>query len=168
MNDLKVWKLWDNAHMPEYGSEWAACFDLKASLKQGDPVKCFDRNNNSWYAEVYGDRTITLFPKERVLVPTGLVFDLDEGTSLRIHPRSGLSLKHGIIVANCTGIVDADYVQQTYVMLMNTSSVEFVVEDGMRIAQAEIVPVVQNRFVLCDMEPEAKTSRNGGFGSTGT
>jgi dUTP pyrophosphatase len=168
MNDLKIWKLWNEAYLPEYGSEWAACFDLKASLVPSDQIKVYTKENIKFNVTVPSERVVTLHPKERMLIPTGLVFDLDEWQSIRIHPRSGLSLKQGIIVANCTGIVDADYVQQTYVMLMNTSSVDFQVEDGMRIAQAEVVPVVTSRFVLCDKEPTAKTSRNGGFGSTGT
>ena len=100
-------------------------------------------------------------------MPTGLVFDLDPNTSLRIHPRSGLALKNGIIVANCEGVVDADYVQQTYVMLYNISGAPFIVTDGDRIAQGEVVPLNQTPIVLADREPGNKTSRSGGFGSTG-
>ena len=164
---LYVWKLWEDAHMPEYGSEWAACFDLKASLRDSDNVTVYNQMNHKEKRSVEDDRKIQLHPGERMLVPTGLVFDMKEGFSLRIHPRSGLSLKNGIVVANCEGVVDADYVQQTYVMLHNISGVPFVIRDGDRIAQAELVTIFQPKIVESDMEPEEKTSRKGGFGSTG-
>jgi dUTP pyrophosphatase len=76
-------------------------------------------------------------------------------------------LKKGVIIANCEGVVDADYVQQTYVMLQNTSDQVFEVRDGDRIAQAEVVPLQQYIFEVSDREPENKTSRTGGLGSTG-
>lgn len=167
MKELLVWKLWDTAHLPEYGSEWAACFDLKASLRDGDEVVVYAQNNRNEKREVNQYGRLELYSGERMLVPTGLVFDLPEGQSIRIHPRSGLSLKNGIIIANCEGVVDADYVKQTYVMLYNTSHEAFCVGDGDRIAQGEVVPVHHVAIVQTDREPEEKTSRKGGFGSTG-
>ena len=166
MSNLYVYKLWQEAHLPEYGSEWAACFDLKASLRPEDTVNVYTKTNVKEKRRVH-DFSIFLASGERMLVPTGLVFDLDEGSSLRIHPRSGLSLKNGLVVANCEGVVDADYVQQTYVMLHNISHEIFTIHDGDRIAQAEVAPVWQVKIVESDREPEAKTSREGGFGSTG-
>ena len=163
---LHVWKLWPEAHMPEYGSEWAACFDLKASLRDDEEVTVYTKTNVKQNRKIY-DKSIPLCSGERMLVPTGLVFDLQEGFSLRIHPRSGLSLKNGIVVANCEGVVDADYVQQTYVMLHNVSTETFEISDSMRIAQAELITILQPKLVESDREPEKKTSRKGGFGSTG-
>ena len=168
MNDeLYVWKLWEDAHLPEYGSEWAACFDLKASLQPGDTVTVYGPDNNKSKRKIDTYGKVELYSGDRMLVPTGLVFDLAESQSLRIHPRSGLSLKNGIVVANCEGIVDADYVNQTYVMLQNISRQIFHINDGDRIAQGEVVHSTQVRFVECDEEPKEKTSRAGGFGSTG-
>ena len=164
---LYVWKLWEDAHMPEYGSEWAACFDLKASLRAGDEITVYGESNLKGKRKVGDQRQIELYSGERMLVPTGLVFDLSEGTSLRIHPRSGLSLKNGIVVANCEGVVDADYVHQTYVMLHNISHEIFTIRDGDRIAQGEVVAAYQVQFEEAEREPEEKTSRSGGFGSTG-
>jgi len=165
--ELLIWKLWDEAHLPEYATEWSACFDLKASLRPLDLVKVYGRLNGSVTRPVDEDKKFSLYHGERVLIPTGLVFDLDRDTSLRIHPRSGLALKKGVIIANCEGVVDADYVQQTYVMLQNTSDQVFEVKDGDRIAQAEVVPLQQYIFEVSDREPENKTSRTGGLGSTG-
>lgn len=163
---LYVWKLWEEAHLPEYGSEWAACFDLKASLRDIDEVSVYTQTNVKEKRKVV-DRCLYLAKGERMLVPTGLVFDLNEGESIRIHPRSGLSLKNGIVVANCEGVVDADYVQQTYVMLHNISTETFCIKDGDRIAQAEVAYGYQYEITATDREPEEKTSRKGGFGSTG-
>lgn len=169
-DNLYVWKLWDEAHLPVYGSEWAACFDLKASLRVDDIVTVYSTvaGNEKVKRKVSKEEGLVIYGGERVLVPTGLVFDLDPNTSLRIHPRSGLALKNGIIVANCEGVVDADYVQQTYVMLYNLSDEIFTVRDGDRIAQAEVLETY-SKFVFDEVfdEPETKTSRTGGFGSTG-
>jgi len=164
--NLHVWKLWDEAHLPEYGSEWAACFDLKASLRPEDTVKVYSESNNKEERSVTGNY-VYLYSGERMLVPTGLVFDLPSKDSLRIHPRSGLSLKNGIVIANCEGVVDPDYIQQTFVMLYNISNNPFKITDGDRVAQGEVVPMNRTPIVLADSEPEKKTSRDGGFGSTG-
>ena len=169
--NLKIYKLWEEAHLPEYGSRLAACFDLKASLRLGDIVTVYDDRNVKGARKVSTNGEaqvgVTLYSGQRMLVPTGLVFDLPTTQSLRIHPRSGLSLKNGITVANCEGVVDSDYVQQTYVMLHNISTVPFDVLDGMRIAQGEIVRAIRVGLVEIDYEPENKSDRTGGFGSTG-
>jgi dUTP pyrophosphatase len=164
---LRIWKLWEEAHLPEYGSDWAACFDLKASLRTHDKVSVWGVINGKSQRKVDEVGSVHLYHDERMLVPTGLVFDLDADQSLRIHPRSGTALKNGVTVFNCEGIVDADYVQQTYVMLWNNSGEVFRIKDGMRIAQGEIVKNNQVVFELSDREPEPKTNRVGGFGSTG-
>ncbi len=166
-DNLYVWKLWDEAHLPQYGSEWAACFDLSASMRTGDTVTVYGQVNRKSKRTVDAYGKVTLYSGERMLVPTGCVFDLPEKHSLRIHPRSGLSLKSGIVIANCEGVVDPDYVQQTYVMLYNISDEIFMIKDGDRIAQGEVVPMNRTPIVLTDREPEEKTSRSGGFGSTG-
>ena len=163
---LKCYKLFKEAHLPILGSEWAACFDLRASLLGNEPIKYYDEWNLKKTATVE-DGNISFYSGQRMLVPTGLIFNLPEDMSMRIHPRSGLSLKSGIIIANCEGVVDSDYVEQTYVMLHNASMKTFIIEDGMRIAQAELVYNDSVRIEEIFDRPEQKTSRKGGFGSTG-
>jgi dUTP pyrophosphatase len=168
-SELKIFKLFPEAHMPIYGTEWSACFDLKASIRPTDTLTVY-RDSNEKRKSVIDPNNgngYVLYSGERVLVPTGLVFDLTEAQSLRIHPRSGLAWKSGITVANCEGVVDADYVQQTYVMLQNISDQPFVIRDGDRIAQAEIVRNNRVWFVETTIEPKEKTDRTGGLGSTG-
>jgi len=164
---IKCFKIWETAHLPEYSTTGSACFDIKASLVNDDTVKTFKPNNEKYTKTVENNR-ITIYSGERVLVPTGIIFDLEPNQSIRIHPRSGLSLKNGIVIANCEGVVDSDYVEQSYVMLLNISDVPFDVDDGMRIAQGEVSwdhPPLE--IIEIKTAPEVKTDRNGGFGSTG-
>jgi dUTP pyrophosphatase len=166
--ELKVYKLYPEAHMPTYGSDWAACFDLHASITVGAPINYFMTNNKKGVHYVQDTGIMPVYPGHRALIPTGLVFDLDEDQSIRVHPRSGLAVKQGIMLANCEGVIDADYVQQTYITVFNTSDVPFEITDGMRLAQAEVVRNNRVRFVEVDDEPGDKTNRSGGFGSTGS
>jgi len=164
---LQIHKLFDEAHLPTYATDWSACFDIRASIRVGDEVTVMDFNNVK--RKVVYEDGISLKFGERVLIPTGLVFDLAEEQSLRIHPRSGIAWKNGLTLANAEGVIDADYVQQTYVMLIQTSDPDeaFVIRDGDRIAQGEIVANAQVLFTVTDTLPAEKTDRVGGFGSTG-
>lgn len=163
---LRCFKVFPEAHLPEYGTDQAACFDLKASLQDGDTVTVYSAVNNKEKRTVENN-SLTLYHGERMLVPTGCIFDLESNTSLRIHPRSGLSLKSGVVIANCEGIVDADYVEQTYVMLHNISDKPFKVNDADRIAQGEVVSYTRRNIVETTTRPAQKTDRDGGLGSTG-
>lgn len=163
---LRCFKVFPEAHLPEYGTDQAACFDLKASLQDSDTVTVYNAVNNKEKRTVENN-SLMLYHGERMLVPTGCIFDLESNTSLRIHPRSGLSLKSGIVIANCEGIVDADYVEQTYVMLYNISDTPFKVNDADRIAQGEVVSYTRRNIVETTTRPVQKTDRDGGLGSTG-
>ena len=168
-NWLKCYKTRETSHMPEYGSEHAACFDLKVSIQDGDTIVYWGPRNKQSTRRVKSHTIgIPLYAGERMLVPTGIIFDLNVQQSLRIHPRSGMVLKKGITIANCEGVVDADYVQETFVMLSNISDLTFDVVDGMRVAQAEIVMNYPVQFEVVTDIPLTKTDRDGGFGSTGT
>ena len=163
---LRCFKVFPEAHLPEYGTDQAACFDLKASLQDSDTVTVYNAVNNKEKRTVENN-SLMIYHGERMLVPTGCIFDLESNTSLRIHPRSGLSLKSGIVIANCEGIVDADYVEQTYVMLYNISDTPFKVNDADRIAQGEVVSYTRRNIVETTTRPVQKTDRDGGLGSTG-
>ena len=164
---LKIYKLFDEAHLPIYGTEWSACFDLCASIREQDEVTVMGASNISTKRKLTSG-FIPIYAGERCLVPAGLIFDLDENQSLRIHPRSGLAWKQGVTVANCEGIVDADYVEQSYVMLANLSRNPMEIRDGMRIGQGEIVNIPKRiDFKIVGVKPVQKTDRSGGFGSTG-
>ena len=105
-------------------------------------------------------------PGGRVLIPTGLRVALPAGHEWQIRPRSGLALKHGVTLVNAPGTIDEDYRGEVGVILLNTGAEDFVVERGMRVAQAVLAPVVRAVFEEVVVLPE--TSRGtGGFGSTG-
>lgn len=164
---LRCYKVTEKSHLPEYGTEDSACFDLKASLEDVESVSVFGITNSKTQ-RVVEDNSVLLYAGERILVPTGIIFDLSTGQSLRIHPRSGLAWKCGINLANCEGVVDADYVDPTFVMLHNNSDMPFKISDGDRIAQAEVhINFLKFNFDVITEKPVLKTDREGGFGSTG-
>ena len=86
---------------------------------------------------------------------------------MRAHPRSGLSLKQGLTLFNCEGVIDNDYVEPMFVTLYNISGVDQIVCDGDRIAQADLIRTEQYTIEETLDKPQQKTERAGGFGSTG-
>lgn len=130
--------------LPEYATPLSAGMDLRANLNE----------------------PVVLHPMERRLIPTGLHIALPEGYEAQIRPRSGLALKHGITVLNTPGTVDADYRGEVGVLLVNLSQVDFVVNDGERIAQMVIARHDQGQFLLVEELDETERGA-GGYGHTG-
>jgi len=109
---------------------------------------------------------ICIAPGEVKLIPCGFTMAVPVGYEAQVRPRSGLALKHGIIVPNSPGTIDADYRGEVCVILGNISDREFVVRRGMRIAQMVISPVI--RAEVAEAEGLDATPRGqGGFGHTG-
>lgn len=109
---------------------------------------------------------VTIQSGERKLIPTGLYPEIPTGYEIQVRPRSGLSVKRGITVLNTPGTVDSDYRGEICVNIINLSDESFVVNDGDRIAQAVVAPVVQALFEETD-ELSGTERGEGGFGSTG-
>ncbi len=110
---------------------------------------------------------VVIAPGQRALIPTGLAISLPPGYELQIRPRSGLALRHGIVLPNSPGTIDEDYRGEIGIILLNAGDAPFTVERGMRIAQAVLAPVTRAAWAETDTLPE--TGRGaGGFGSTGT
>ncbi len=163
---LNVFKLNDDARLPVYSTERSACFDLFAHLEDGEAISGRSVYNRDIRTIVIGG-TLTLQAGDRMMIPTGLIFDIPEGYSIRIHPRSGLALKSGLNLVNCEGVVDEDYVNPSFILLQNTSLSSVQISNGDRIAQGEIVAVNRAEFMEVLEAPTQKTNRDGGFGSTG-
>ena len=105
-------------------------------------------------------------PRGRALVRTGLVMALPPGYEAQVRPRSGLALKSGITVLNTPGTIDAGYRGEVGVILFNTTDEPFAVRKGDRIAQLVIAAVVEAQVV--EAAELGETERGaGGFGSTG-
>lgn len=109
---------------------------------------------------------LTLAPGARRLVPSGIAIALPEGYEAQVRPRSGLAIKHGIILVNSPGTVDADYRGEIMVILANIGAETFTIEPGMRIAQMVVAPVSHVAWEPVDALPESGRG-TGGFGSTG-
>ncbi|MCX6728934.1 MAG: dUTP diphosphatase [Candidatus Saccharibacteria bacterium] len=141
---MKIKKLRKNAILPEYQTEHSAGMDLHACL----------------------DAPMTIPSMGRAMVPTGIAIELPIGFEAQVRARSGLSIKHGITMANGIGTVDSDYRGELGVLVVNLSDEPFTIESGMRIAQMVIA-----RFEHIDwdeVENLSDTKRGtGGYGSTG-
>ena len=109
---------------------------------------------------------VTIKAGKRVLIKTGISIALPEGYEAQIRPRSGLAYKNGITVLNAPGTIDADYRGEIAVILINHSEEDFVISNGMRIAQMIISPYTKANLVVADALPETVRGE-GGFGSTG-
>ena len=142
---LKIKKLNDKAVVPFRATEGSAGMDLRACL----------------------DAPITIEPGERVLIPTGLAIALESPSYVAyIYARSGLAVKLAITLSNCVGVIDSDYRGELKVGLINLSDEAYVINDGERIAQLVISPVIIPQIEVVD--ELGCTERNaGGFGSTG-
>ena len=105
-------------------------------------------------------------PGGRALIPTGLAIALPPGHELQIRPRSGLALRHGIVLPNSPGTIDEDYRGELQVIVLNAGDAPFSIERGMRIAQAVLAPVLRVAWAEVDtLDPTVRGE--GGFGSTG-
>ena len=112
------------------------------------------------------DAPLIVPPGGRALVPTGLQVALPPGHELQVRPRSGLALRHGIVLPNSPGTVDEDFRGELQVIVLNTGDSPFTVERGMRIAQAVLAPVLRAQWEEVDMLDDTPRGA-GGFGSTG-
>lgn len=164
--------MYEDAHNPTYGSNHAACFDISAYLPYQSAVKGYSKSNDTiemlTVQSSDGKNFIDIPPEWRILIPTGLIFDIPISCSVRLYARSGLSTKQGLNLINSVGIIDSDYVEQVFVPIYNNSLQKIRIYNGDRISQAEMV--YNNRAILqyTHERPERKSDRNGGFGSTGT
>ena len=168
-SNLYFYKIHSEVKDPVRATEGSACFDLHASLPQFSAVKVYENN----FEEVdkrdrnVVDGRVQVNPRERLLIPTGLIFDIPAGHSVRLYPRSSLALKQGLTLANNVGIIDSDYVEPVFMMIHNISGNQQFITDGQRICQAELVQEHPCMIMEAETRPERKTDRDGGFGSTG-
>ena len=153
---IKVNKIHEDAHLPSYGSKYAACADLYAYIGFDDAT-LVDKD---------GNRCIMIQPGETVKIGTGLRMAPPEGWYVAIYARSGLATKNGLAPANKTGICDQDYRGEYIVALHNHSNNPQMITHGDRIAQMAVVPYWQGQFEEVT-ELDDTERGEGGFGSTG-
>lgn len=173
---LQFYRMAPDVPTPVWGTKGSTCFDLTfAPVK--DVVTGYDDSNKPIERYLPKDtRELLIYPGERLLVPTGLIFRINipvyglykpQTYSIRLHARSGMALKRGLILANSEGVVDIDYQQQVYALMVNTSKITQTIEPYERICQAEVVKNESFAFSELESPPEPFMDRTGGFGSTG-
>ncbi len=171
--NIGIVKLSEDVQVPQKATTSSACYDLKASLRSLT-VKDVSPENVKGEAlriNVNGDNQVVLRAGYRMLVPVGIKFVIPHGYSVRLHPRSGNAWKTGITLANCEGVIDSDYPNETFALLFNTSDADYTIKDGDKVCQFELVKDIELEFFESS-EDDLKThikdcDRTGGLGSTG-
>lgn len=167
---LGIFKLDRLVSTPFKATEASSGMDVKVFLGDRESVTVYTPQNEKITRLVETDvkgRYVHFNKQERVLLPTGLILDIPTGYDVKVYPRSGLSLKNGLRLSNCTAVIDNDYVEELGVILTNDANLFQRIYDGERVAQMILEEVVQHDVVELNERPTTKTTRNGGFGSTG-
>jgi dUTP pyrophosphatase len=133
--------------LPTYATSGSAALDLRACLEEPKTVQ----------------------PGETALIPSGLAISIhDSGLVALLVPRSGLGIKHGIVLANTVGVIDSDYQGEIGIGIVNRGASPYTIEPGERVCQMMFIPVTQVALELVE-EFSKETERGArGFGSTGS
>ena len=143
--DLRILDERIREQLPAYQTPGSAGLDLRACIEQA----------------------IELEPGANFLMPTGIAIHIaNPGYAALVMPRSGLGFKHGIVLGNLVGLIDADYQGPLMVSAWNRGTAAFTLNPMERLAQLVIVPVKQVEFHVVD-EFTSTDRGQGGFGSTG-
>ena len=145
MTKILIKKLSKKVSLPKYETKGSSGMDLAA----------------------YIENDINLAPDKSAVIPTGLTISIPKGFEVQIRPRSGLAAKSKITVLNTPGTVDADYRGEIKVILINHGNENFKIENGLRIAQMVLCPIVQAEVKEVDNLDSTERGESG-FGSTGT
>jgi len=144
MTKIQIRKLSSSVSIPKYETPGSSGMDIAAHIEDN----------------------IIINPGEKALVSTGFSIAIPRGYEVQIRPRSGLAAKKNITVLNTPGTIDADYRGEIKVILINLGKEKFIIENGERIAQMVVCPVVRANFE--EVKKLSNTERgSGGFGSTG-
>ncbi len=144
MVKVLIKRLSSEVQLPSYKTSGASGMDLMAYLKS----------------------SVTIKPKTSSLIPTGLSIAFSEEYEVQIRPRSGLAAKNNISVLNTPGTIDSDYRGEIKVIIYNHGDNHFLINNGDRIAQMILMPVVKMELEETRDLPETIRGK-GGFGSTG-
>ena len=144
MAKVLIKKLDPAVELPSYKTDGASGMDLMAFVKE----------------------PINLKPNSSCLVPTGLAVAFSSDFKIQIRPRSGLAAKDNISVLNTPGTIDSDYRGEIKVIVFNHGNEDFLINNGDRIAQMILAPVIKMELEETNDLPESIRG-DGGFGSTG-
>jgi dUTP pyrophosphatase len=145
MTKILIKRLSKNISLPKYETSGSSGMDLAANI----------------------ENEIIINPGKSAIIPTGIAVSIPKNFEIQIRPRSGLAARNQISVLNTPGTIDADYRGEIKVILINLGEKIFKIENGLRIAQIVLCPIV--KATLQEVETLEDTERGaGGFGSTGT
>lgn len=132
--------------LPQYATDGSAALDLRACL----------------------DQAMTVQPGETVTIPSGIAINIHDPNLVAIlAPRSGLGIKHGIVLANTIGVIDSDYQGEIKIGVRNQGSEPYSIQPGERVCQMLFMPVVQATLRVMEEFSEESSRGEGGFGHTG-
>lgn len=132
--------------LPQYATDGSAALDLRACL----------------------DQAVTVAPGETVTIPSGIAISIHDPNLVAIlAPRSGLGIKHGIVLANTIGVIDSDYQGEIKIGIRNQGSEPYSIQPGERICQMLFIPVVQASLRVVAEFSQETIRGEGGFGHTG-
>ncbi len=144
MVKILIKKLSERVITPKYKTEGSSGLDLCAFL----------------------NKTVIIKPKSSKLIPTGIKVAIPVDLEIQIRPRSGLAAKESIGVLNSPGTIDSDYRGEIKIILFNHGSKDFIINNGDRVAQMVLVPILKMELEEVDNLPDTLRGE-GGFGSTG-
>jgi len=132
--------------LPQYATDGSAALDLRACLEVEQ----------------------TVAPGETVTIPSGIAISIhDPGLVAILAPRSGLGIKHGLVLANTIGVIDSDYQGEIKIGIRNQGAEPYSIQPGERICQMLFMPVVQATLRVVEAFSEETLRGEGGFGHTG-
>jgi len=132
--------------LPTYATDGAAAMDLRACLSEA----------------------VTVLPRETVFIPSGIAISIhDPNLVALLMPRSGLGIKHGIVLANTIGVIDSDYQGEIGIGIHNRGQAAYTIEPGERICQMMFVPVSRVALEVVEGFSQESARGSGGFGHTG-
>ena len=144
MTEILIKRLSKNISLPKYETDGSSGMDIAANI----------------------NGIIEIEPGKSAIIPTGLALSIPKNFEIQIRPRSGLAAKNQMSVLNTPGTIDADYRGEIKVILINLGNKSFKVENGLRIAQMVLCPII--KASLKEVENLDNTQRgSGAFGSTG-
>lgn len=132
--------------LPQYATDGSAALDLRACL----------------------DEAVAVAPGETATIPSGIAISIHDPNLVAIlAPRSGLGIKHGIVLANTIGVIDSDYQGEIKIGIRNQGNEPYSIQPGERVCQMLFMPVVQASLRVVEEFSEESARGAGGFGHTG-
>jgi dUTP pyrophosphatase len=159
----------DIKELTEHFTNYSPQLDLGYSkLRDGVVEPKYNYPSDSGF-DLHSTEDLTIPPFGRILVPTGLSFDIKDGYEIQVRSKSGLAIKQGLMVLNSPGTVDNGYTGEVQVIVFNTNNHEVQITKDMKVGQAVLCPVVNGKWVNLTNKQivTSKDRGDNGFGSTG-